>query len=96
MQSPKESFFHYSDLVVDPQGFIFSERGHLIGGILIAAVSIYLKWEQKNKDKLASPKVIEKEVHPFELVGNMTMIAAISGIIGAKLFHNLEIPPNCD
>jgi len=85
-----EAILHYSDLVADPQGFILSIRGHLIGGILIAAVSIYLKWKEKNKDKLESPKLIEKEVHPFELVGNMTMVAAISGIIGAKVFHNLE------
>ena len=46
-------------------------------------------WEE-NKDKLDSPELIEKDIHPFELVGNMTIIAAVSGIIGAKLFHNLE------
>jgi prolipoprotein diacylglyceryltransferase len=85
-----EAIFHYSDLVADPQGFILSERGHLTGGILIAVISIYLKWKERNKEKLESPKLIKKEVHPFELVGNMTMIAAVSGIIGAKLFHNLE------
>jgi prolipoprotein diacylglyceryltransferase len=39
---------------------------------------------------LKNPKEIEKTIHPFELVGNMTTIAAISGIIGAKIFHNLE------
>lgn len=85
-----EAIFHYSDLVANPQGFILSERGHLLGGILIAGISIYLKWKEKSKDKLEQSKLIEKDVHPFELVGNMTMIAAISGIIGAKLFHNLE------
>lgn len=29
-------------------------------------------------------------VHPFQLVSNITIIAAVSGIIGAKIFHNLE------
>ena len=54
------------------------------------SISFYLKWTENNKTKLATPKTIEKTVHPFELVGNMTMIAAVSGIIGAKIFHNLE------
>ena len=30
------------------------------------------------------------DIHPHELVGNLIMVAAISGIIGAKIFHNLE------
>ena len=85
-----EALFHYTDLVNNPQDFILSTRGNLLGGILIAAISFYLKWTENNKTKLATPKTTEKIVHPFELVGNMTMIAAVSGIIGAKIFHNLE------
>ena len=85
-----EALFHYTDLVNNPQDFILSTRGNLLGGLLIAAISFYLKWTENNKTKLATPKTIEKTVHPFELVGNMTMIAAVSGIIGAKIFHNLE------
>ena len=61
-----------------------------MGGIFIAALSVYLKWTANQKTKLDTPKEIEKTVHPYELVGNMTMIAAVSGIIGAKVFHNLE------
>lgn len=85
-----EAIFYYDELVADPQGFILSSRGHILGGIFFAAISVYLKWKEKNKTKLATPKWVEKDIHPYELVGNMTMIAAISGIIGAKLFHNLE------
>lgn len=85
-----EAILHYNDLVNNPQNFILSTRGNILGGILIAAISFYLKWTENNKAKLATPKTIEKTVHPFELVGNMTMIAAVSGIIGAKIFHNLE------
>ena len=32
---------------------------------------------ENQKTILAIPKEIEKTVHPFELVGNITMIAAI-------------------
>ena len=85
-----EAIFHYSDLVANPQDFLLSIRGNWMGGIFIAALSVYLKWSDNNKTKLATPKEIEKTVHPYELVGNIIMIAAISGIIGAKLFHSLE------
>ena len=85
-----EAIFHYSDLVANPQDFILSTRGSYIGGIFIAILSVYLKWNENKKTRLAIPKEIEKIVHPYELVGNITMIAAISGIIGAKVFHNLE------
>ena len=85
-----ECILHYSDLVANPQDFILSSRGNLFGGIIFALISIYLKWQENRKTRLEKPKEIHKTVHPFELVGNMTMIAAISGVIGAKIFHNLE------
>ena len=85
-----EALFHYGDLVANPQDFMLSIRGNLLGGLIAAGISIYLKWNENQKTRLAEPKEINKTVHPFELVGNMTMIAAISGIIGAKIFHNLE------
>ena len=85
-----EAFFNYNDLVINPQEFILSTRGNFMGGILISAFSLFLKWYENKKTRLQTPKEIEKIVHPYELVGNMTMIAGISGIIGAKIFHNLE------
>ena len=85
-----ESIQYYSELVANPQDFMLSSRGNLIGGILIATISIYIKWNENKKTRLVKPKKIKTKVHPYELVGNMTMIAAISGIIGAKIFHNLE------
>tara|TARA_B100000767_G_scaffold200568_1_gene187522 strand:+ start:577 stop:1725 length:1149 start_codon:yes stop_codon:yes gene_type:complete len=85
-----EAFFHYSDLVANPQDFILSFRGNLYGGILISILSVYLKWNENKKTRLVTPKEIKKTVHPYELVGNITIIAAVSGIIGAKVFHNLE------
>lgn len=85
-----EAVFHYAELVANPQAFILSTRGNTFGGILVASIYIYLKWKENKKERLDVPKHIEKTVHPFELAGNMTMIAALSGIIGAKIFHNLE------
>ena len=85
-----EAMFNYEDLVADPQSFILSLRGNLFGGMLFAILSLYNKQKENKKQELDKPKEIDKEIHPYELVGNITIIAAISGIIGAKIFHNLE------
>ncbi len=85
-----EAIFYYNDYVANPQDFILSSRGNMMGGIIIAIISGYLKYKEKEKNKLSKPKWIEEDIQPHELVGNMLMIAAISGIIGAKIFATLE------
>ena len=84
------AFFNYQFLVDNPQGFILSWEGNILGGILVAALFVYSKYKEKEKTKLPEPKWVEKTIFPHQLVGNMIMIAAISGIIGAKIFANLE------
>ena len=56
----------------------------------IILLQIYNKKKENKKQELVKPKMIKEEIHPYDLVGNITIIAAISGIIGAKIFHNLE------
>jgi len=85
-----EAIFDYDSLVQNPQEFILSAKGSVLGGIIVAAISVYIKYKEKEKTKLETPKWIEQTLHPYQLVGNMIMIAAISGIIGAKIFASLE------
>ena len=85
-----EAILNYEDLVADPQSFILSLRGNLFGGIVFAILSLYNKQKENKKQELQKPKEVDQEIHPYELVGNITIIAAVSGIIGAKIFHNLE------
>ncbi len=86
------AFLNYSDFVLNPPGFILSLEGSLIGGILLALLSIFIKYREKKKQQLETPRLIEEEVHPYQLIGNLVMLAAIAGLLGAKLFHNLENP----
>jgi len=85
-----EGVLHYSELVENPQTFLFSGRGNFIGGLLGVALFAWMKFREKDKEKLATPKMVKQRIHPHELVGNMTMVAAIAGILGSKIFHNLE------
>lgn len=84
------AILNYAAFTENPQAVMLSLKGNLIGGLLIAALSAYLKYSEKQKTKLDKPILEEVKMRPHEHVGNMTIIAAIGGLLGAKIFHNLE------
>jgi phosphatidylglycerol:prolipoprotein diacylglycerol transferase len=75
---------------IDLQEYIFSSSGSWIGGIIVASVLVYLKYREKDKLKLASPEKRSIRIWPHDRVGDIVIFALIFGIIGAKLFDNLE------
>ncbi len=85
-----EMIFHYQDLIDDPQSFILSARGNIYGGVALAVVMMFFKYREKEKEKLPQPEERTIMVSSHQLVGDITIIAAISGLLGAKLFDNLE------
>lgn len=81
---------NYAYFADHPQDYILSWQGSWIGGIVLAAASVYLNYRKKIKEKLDKPVKVDVTVHPYQLTGNILIIAAISGIIGAKIFDVLE------
>jgi prolipoprotein diacylglyceryl transferase len=77
-------------MLANPQEFIFSSEGSLIGGIISALGFTYYQYYIKNKNKLAVPEWKEVEVPAQDQVWPIVFIAAVFGIIGAKVFHQLE------
>lgn len=82
--------FNYDVFIEDPQAALLSSLGSVPGGILGAGLFVWLRYKSKNKEKLAKPEWREVVVKPEEHVGTMTIIAAVAGLLGAKIFHNLE------
>lgn len=83
---------NFSEFTHNTQLFILSTKGNLIGGIIGAALSVWSKNSEHKKElkEYPEPRTIEETVHPYQLVGNLTLIAAVAGLLGAKIFHNLE------
>ena len=81
---------NYSEFVNDTQGVLLSTKGNFLGGIAFGALMAFLRYREVEREKLPEIKTVEQVMHPHQLVGNLTLVAAISGIIGAKIFHNLE------
>jgi phosphatidylglycerol---prolipoprotein diacylglyceryl transferase len=75
---------------VNPQHYIFSREGNILGGLFLAIVLAGLKWYDKNKHKLKEPERRNVRIWPHDRVGDIIILGLIFGILGAKLFDNLE------
>ena len=77
-------------LSITPQEYLFSSQGNVFLGILLGGVFAYFKWKEKDKQKLATPEKRVIRVWPYDRVGEITMLALIFGVIGAKIFDTFE------
>jgi prolipoprotein diacylglyceryl transferase len=74
----------------DPQQFLFSADGNWPIGIFLGLLFAGLKWYEKNKTKLDKPEERTIRIWPHDRVGDITIVAAVFGFLGAKIFDNLE------
>jgi len=81
---------NYDDLLADTQGFLLSTKGNFIGAIIGAGIAFYFTNKEDKEARKRTPTEKMVQVYPHELMGNILLIAAITGLLGAKIFHNLE------
>ena len=74
----------------DPQHFLFAANGSAIAGVIGALVLGGLKWYEKKREQLDTPVWKEAAVWPHERIGDIVTVAAIFGILGARLMVLFE------
>lgn len=74
----------------DPMNYLFTIKGHFIGGIALAVVMAWMRYREKKKEELPTPKTIEEKVYPHHRVMDIVFISAIAGFAGAKIFNAFE------
>ena len=79
-----------SSATEDPQAFIFSSLGSWPAGIGLGLFFAAVKWWEKNKQKLDKPEKRTVRIWPQDRVGEITIIALVFGLLGAKLFDIFE------
>ncbi len=82
--------FTVENALNNTQAFILSLEGSIGAGIVGGAILCFLKWQEKNKQKLDKPETRKVMLWPHDRVGDIVLQAALWGFIGAKIFHNLE------
>jgi len=74
----------------DPGGVIFSLKGNWLLGFIVAGSVTGYRYYTDSKTKLDEPRVVEKLVYPHQRVTDIVFVAAISGVLGSRLFSIFE------
>jgi prolipoprotein diacylglyceryltransferase len=82
--------FNYAAFTANPQEAILSTQGSWLGGIVLAALLSYWTYKEKNDQLLPKPKEVIETIHPYQQMSTILVWAAVTGFLGAKIFHNLE------
>ncbi len=69
-----------------PEDFLLNFEGSLIGGIIFSLIFAALHYYEKQSQRLPEPKLVKRTLNPSDRLGDMIVIAAITGILGAKIF----------
>lgn len=85
---------HFEEFKPDPAGVLLSGKGTFFLGVLGAALFGFLKYWDHKKRELAKPQIREVTVMPHQRIGDITILAAISGLVGARLFSIIESEEN--
>jgi len=85
---------HFDAFKPDPAKMIFSSDGILLWGVIGAALFAFLKYWDRKRHQLSKPLIRETLVMPHQRIGDITILAAISGLIGARLFSIIESEEN--
>jgi len=81
---------NYDEFTKDINEYIFSLNGSWIAGLLAAAASIVWAYIKAKEKESPEPVFKDVELSAHQITINIVMVAALSGIIGAKLFDILE------
>lgn len=82
-------FFSGTD-IQDTQAYIFSSEGNIWLGLLTGGLFGWMKWRERKKQQLKTPEQRVVRIWPHDRVGEITIIALVVGLLGAKLFDIFE------
>lgn len=85
---------NFAEFQQDPAGVVFSSKGTLLWAVFLGVVMGYYRYWDAKRKQLSKPQVKEELIMPHHRIGDITMIAAVTGVIGAKLFSILESEEN--
>ncbi len=83
-------FGHFADVSPDPMGYLLSLNGSIWGGLAGGILLGGSKYFEKKKQELPEVKVTQVKVYPHELMTEILIVAAVGGLLGAKVFNAFE------
>lgn len=86
------AILNWSAISMNPQKYLVSSEGSIIGGLAVAGFFVYTKYKDVKKQVLPKPKKVTNLMFPHQLIGEMIITAAITGVLGAKIFTYIDDP----
>lgn len=80
------AYLHYEDFRHDPASVVLSLKIHWLAGLLGAAALGALTWWDAQRRRKDPPVTREVLLYPHDHISEMTVWAAVGGIVGAKVF----------
>ena len=86
-------FQHFPEMQTDPSGVILSLKGSWVGGLIGAALfsTYYYLTDGKSRQRGLQEEI--RDTYPHHRINEISMVAVISGVVGAKLFTVIEDLP---
>lgn len=84
------AFAHGAEFTRDPASVVFSLKGNMLAGLIAAALAALYYYPRYAKDRGKAAVYSTILVRPKDRIFDITALAALYGIIGAKLFSVLE------
>lgn len=84
------AYYNYSYFIDDTFSFLFSVQGSTTGALIGLALGLAYGIYIKKTNPFIELVEEEIEVKPQELTANLLLISAGAGLVGAKIFHQLE------
>ncbi len=83
-------FIDYDIFTDNPQEYLMSTRGSFAGGLVLMLLSVAYSYWKGQKEKLDKPVKVPTIVNAEQLTPGIVLLAAIAGILGAKIFDMVE------
>ena len=80
------AYTHYQDFRQDPASIILSAKLHIPAALIGAGVMLALTLWEAGKNKKKESVTREVKIWPHDRINEMTVAAAVGGILGAKVF----------
>jgi len=81
---------NYDIFTDNPQDYLISTNGSIVGGLIFMILSVGYSYWKGQKDKLDKPIEVPTKINAEQLTPTIVLVAAITGILGAKLFDVVE------
>ncbi len=83
-------FSHFAEFQADAAAVLISLKGSWFWGLALGGFWALLNFLEKKSRQLPVPQEETREIYPHHRIGDITIIAALAGIAGAKLFDLIE------